>query len=148
MKNLINIDRLHKSIELINSRQIHPHGIQRGITTAYLYLMLGEVWLGDIKNAYLYIGESRLQAEQMCRNFKELINEHIENPRWLRTSRDMLVIDDQFYMFISAKGVETICGQSYHRVFLDVSPETRDNLMNSEGMKCLQAALVDGGDIV
>jgi hypothetical protein len=52
MKSMADIDRIHESVMTKQGRHISPHSR----VEAYMYLMLGEVWGGDIGNQYLCLG--------------------------------------------------------------------------------------------
>lgn len=150
MKNLINLDQLHRNIELIAAKCPHLHQRQRGITTAYLYLLLGEAWLGDHENSYLYIGESRLSTERMCRDFLELIQEHIDevDGKITHFTTNALSVDSRHFQFVPAKAVHSINSTTFHRIFLDLSEETRESVITNEVLASLCASLHPNGDFV
>ncbi len=66
-----NIDR--EKLEDVNIESMFPRG--QGRTFSYVLQMLGEAWLGDAGNQYLYIGERADYAKRIMRDFYEILRD-------------------------------------------------------------------------
>ena len=58
----LDITRLHNITEHINNKTVSKLPNKGGVTTAYMYLMLGEVWTSTTSNNYVYVGKDPLNA--------------------------------------------------------------------------------------
>ncbi len=92
---LLTIDQIHSITNRINSLSYYKHD-RRGYATAYMYLMLGEVWLGDIGNDYIYIGD---EAHHLMDSFVALIKFE-DIPVSVRGARVELPTVDQSFLFV------------------------------------------------
>ncbi len=112
----LDIDWLHLCITEINSKSGRTF---YGKTTAYLHLMLGEVWLGNDGNNYLYIGEDAQYAQNLLAQLLEKENIKFEK----RGASVYIPSKDQSFLFTPNRSgplsVVLNSGQKYHRVFKD-----------------------------
>lgn len=121
----INIDRLHKCIELIRDKERRPSRI--GITSAYLVLMAHEIELGDANNTYVYVSLNNKKAKEALDAFVEYIT-HVYGAVILtqvsQQSMRVATITGQQFIFVGMSGnvSSRFRGLSVHRVFLDVHP--------------------------
>jgi hypothetical protein len=122
----LDIERLHSTIETITDSN-HPYRKRAmGVTTAYLYMMLGEVQVGDSGNCYIYVTASPKNAGTVREDFRRLLwtTEQQESH-----SRDAMHIHlpetDQDFFFCS---LDYFClpfsfaGTRVHKVFFDTAP--------------------------
>lgn len=90
-------------------------------------LLMGEVFLGDEYNTYLYIGED-VEAQQIAMgSFIHRLN--VENQsvtRVLAASGKVIVNENQTFLFRHAGlDVTTVKGLRFDRIFIDVANEER-----------------------
>lgn len=137
---LLDVDRLHETIEKIHKGLDNCHRGE-GATLARLYLMLGEVELGDDGNQYLYIGENSYWAKEVAGNFLELVYEKYPEmrnslriqvePEW---RPDLIVLPNkQMYRFFSIDQLIVnngtgLFGFHFDKIFFDVSEDKQKAL--------------------
>ena len=125
------IYQLHRVIERIHNGEFFWRG--EGQTTAYIYLMAGEVELGDPGNQYLYVGENEMCAKMAARDFLDLVVEvypemsaYKKHLNWFPTT--VILPHGQRFIFM---GIDTFVlpqalkGVRFDRVFFDVSEQTQ-----------------------
>lgn len=104
------------------------HGKAYGKTFATVMLMLGEAWLGDPGNVYLYIGENLKWSERvMSETEKVFLYENFT----VACGRDRLFVGDEnnltkVFVFWSADGtlMDRPHGCHFTHTFIDVSDDS------------------------
>ena len=119
----LDIDRLHENVEALVD--FVPKG--DGKTTAILSLMLGEMWCGDLKNRYLFVGNDENHAKQACKQFAHIVTG--EGPIVRFMYEDTLNVGQSF-QFIGAERFlsGSFRGAEFARVFVDVCPISTERL--------------------
>ena len=113
----IDIDRLHRNVEGLG--EFVPKG--DGKSTAILSLMLGEVWCGDPKNFYLYVGNDENHAEQALKQFAHIVRS--EGPLVQFLNHDTINVGQSFrFIGVDRFLSDAFAGAEYARVFVDVRP--------------------------
>lgn len=124
---------INNKIDIPRLLDIVEHGYRGrgcGLTFATVMLMVGEAELGDPGNLYLYIGEN----EQICQYVRrELVNilTYIGIPIHTESRRNEVALANGLtFRFVSASLPtescwQAIAGYSFHRVFVDLTPESR-----------------------
>ena len=136
---VLDVDALHEITERIHRGDPLYRG--EGATLARLYLMFGEVELGDPENKYLYIGDTPFWAREVAHHFLQLVYEvypeMIESirvqlePEW---RPDMIILPNkQSYRFYSIDNIlvgggANLYGYSFDKIFFDVSPAKQEAL--------------------
>lgn len=140
--NAIDYDSLHSVVNDINNGIPTEDCYSR--TLAYLYLMLGEVELGDASNIYLYVAPDQVTVNWAMREFVHLImNEY--GLEMVISMDDGIVqtAHNQRFIFVSAPLVATHTrGISINRAFYDVQPLDRKDLCE------IYVHIVPDGDIL
>jgi hypothetical protein len=149
----LNIDQLHSVIEQIQDptkKEFIPR--QAGMTTAFLYLMLDEVYGGDYNNNYLYIcGNYDISLERVASAFSDLLlQENIDNHRLGLMGKKLIiqVSSGQVFQFTDINNVlnENFWhATSYNRVFIDVGQSWLGNI-HKEALK--YEIRMRGGDCI
>jgi len=70
----LDYDRLIHNIKQIKTHQSRGYNRATGITTAYAYLMLGDIELGDVGNRYVYVGINHNEARRVMEGMADLIS--------------------------------------------------------------------------
>lgn len=107
-----------------------------GKTLAYMYLMLGEYWLGEQGNSYIYVGENQHVSRMVGASFAELLEQEgveLGLKRNTAVSAELIVLKDKNMRFMFV-GVNRFCEQSFYagrrasRIFFDVTPRKQHEL--------------------
>lgn len=125
LKKSFDVDRLHAVID----GQRYGRGVGR--TFAVLTQLMGEVYLGDFGNHYLYLGDgpqSYISGEVM-RAFYNILHEEGYTVDVIRRAEGSVHVKDtdQLFLFKSmSSGMECrLRGYRFSRVFVDLMPDTR-----------------------
>lgn len=140
--NHIDCDRLHAAVIDINSGLPSDDPYSR--TLAYVYLMLGEVVLGDANNTYLYVAPEQIIVTWAMREFTYLVMQEYGREAIIRMSDGIVQTTyNQRFIFVSAPQVATHTrGISINRAFYDVQPSVRKDLRE------IYVHIVPNGDIL
>lgn len=149
---MLDIERLHKIVYKINN--CHALDVQEGTTTAYLHLMMGEVWLGSRENQYVYIGRDTNHINQVCLQFLSMLTEDNQTSEFPKKDIKVLhrsdgyhvIINEQSFVFITyLKANEPIfwCNRHFDRVFIDLNEY--NSLLH---LDIIQTIVAFGGDIL
>lgn len=112
---------------------------QMGITTAYLYLMLGEVWVGNENATHIYVANNYENSKHAMIRFIHLLNE--DNTSFVVTGDfDNMVVttDQQTFKFTTRTNlldaIGTI-GANVEKVFLDQDISATSHLADIEHLQ-------------
>lgn len=89
----------------------------------YIDLLMGEVFLGDLNNAYLYVGEDREAQQLAMGSFIRRVDEEGQQLTHVLAPLGKVVVNGtQRFMFVHKDQSDcTTRGMSFNRIFLDVS---------------------------
>lgn len=131
--NTLDRERLEKVIQHLERGGYIPRA--GGQTVARLYLMFGEVELGDPGNSYLYVSENATSANLVAREFYNLVCTTFPEmwrslPFEAELHLDTVILPNgQRYRFMSVDYLvhkpDAVLGQQFARVFFDVSDEVQ-----------------------
>lgn len=152
---MLDLFRLHSVIECLTDptcrSTLYPH---MGKTTAYQYLMLGEVWVGTPHEHYLYIGDNTKSAQLAAHGFADLLMLHgIERVRTRQNFTPLILISDAGQVFRFA-GLDMALtdviwhGTHYGRVFFDVCADVFAIDKNTTLNQLANNIFTSGADIV
>jgi hypothetical protein len=135
----LDLDRLHTNIDKLRRGAGFARG--EGQTVARIYMMAGEVELGDGGNQYIYIAEAYDHARMLGRDFLVLVQNiypqfALDNENQsVRTLSPTLIIlpNGQTYHFLSVDGLTAhegyaLRGRTFAKIFYDVSDEKEYSL--------------------
>lgn len=119
-------DRLDENVLQVCDPRVFYRG--RGITTAHLYLMLGEVWGGDAGNVYAYVSPFPKQHRDLEDAFIRLIEMHSDIFVVRHTRGHIALSNGQLFIFSTPYiiGDRDWLGKHIARVFSDVGVYHRD----------------------
>lgn len=124
MSDILDVDKLHQSIEQLLGG--HYRYRSTGATTAYLALMVGETWLGDPDNVYLYIGDG--QVDTVARQFAQQVRLAWDGAATIAEYNHRVDVNGQVFIFKSVLGMlkshEFLHSVAIDRVFFDVGDAT------------------------
>jgi len=127
----LDIDQLHYVIDQLRDPIQKNLIIRRaGVTTAYLYLMLDEVFGGDYNNRYLYIcgNHGLLEAKRVAQEFVKLLyyNDIDRSKVLMAGIPQVQVKSGQHFEFVDLRTVmreDFWRATHYDRVFIDIGQE-------------------------
>lgn len=142
----LDIERLHSVIHKLHNDAYLPR--RAGVTTAYLYLMLGEVWGGSPNNKYLYVGHNFASSLDVARLFYDLLVGEGIQVVVARSQRTIIQVENgQSFVFSWYGATKIPCfwkSTNYTRVFTDLQCGTQ-----GWELACVkQNAILAGGDAV
>ncbi len=109
---------------------------RKGRTLAFQMLMLGEVWLGDENNRYLYVGETLQHAKMVCVECAEMVaRDGMYQPTVVIASRVVRVGGKEFH-FMSPINLEPKGRLEWDRIFVDVNGELEKQVRRALSPKC------------
>lgn len=125
-----NIDR--DRLDLVNIASDLPR--RQGRTFMFLLQMLGEVWLGDPNNQYIYVGETQRHSQEILRDFVAMVKDEGFAVEVEPAKGKLTVVDPKpcsFY-FISGSNPSLIermsRGIRWSDVYVDLTYETADKV--------------------
>jgi hypothetical protein len=120
----LDIDRLHDVVEQIFSNDTVPR--TAGKTTATVYLMLGNVWIGENPGSYIYIGHTRVACDIAKMMFITSLQK--DGYKLEVSQHDVVVNGTQVFHFRSKDvlNVQDHKGSSIHNIFIDVNWDDMD----------------------
>ena len=148
----LDIDKLHNCVQKINQCEYLPPN--SGTTTAYLNLMIGEVWLGNPHNQYVYIGNDRGHVKNICLDFIVLLHMDQLTSEFSKKNIQVIyqnnyhhvLVNEQLFLFIDcikANDPKFWIGKDINRVFIDINeyrPRVKQNILDT--------IIAHGGDIL
>lgn len=120
----LDIDRLHDCVAAIHKGEHLDRAA--GATTARLFMLFGDIELGDHTNIYVYVGDSQVVCDMVKRKLIDLLT----NSGYVitHTTKDRITVDmNTFVRFITADQFLTsysLRGLKIARVYFDVSQHT------------------------
>lgn len=157
----LDLHRLQTVVERIHHGDRFHRG--EGQTVARIYLMFGEVEVGDPDNRYLYVAENSLCAKWVSRDFLELIyrvfpemKNSVDIKRHPEFYPDTVVLPNgQVYRFVSVDWIADwaearLRGCRFSKVFFDVSADKQYELdrQNTELIDALEDLQSTGAELV
>ena len=122
----MDLERLHFNIGIIDSGAAW-YGRGTGITTAYIEKMMGEFYLGDVSNSYIYVGQSPAAAKDTKWKMVECLNRDGHLIRDMRVEEFTIHAPGHpkfTFMSVSHFNRQPIHGIRGGRVFLDINQLT------------------------
>lgn len=153
---MLDLSRLHNVVDCLFDSDCRSKMSQyAGQTTAYQYLMLGEVWVGPPQENYLYIGNNTKSTQLVAHEFADLLTLHgIEHVRTRQNFTPLILISTtgQVFRFVGLDMAFTDIiwrGMRYGRAFLDIDDKTLTQLDESTAFTQLgNNILMSGADII
>lgn len=71
---MLDLDKLHRNVEIITSSEYRRRPRREGWTTALSYLLLGEVEMCDANSTYMYISTTGSESAYAQRMFVEVLD--------------------------------------------------------------------------
>lgn len=143
----IDIDRLHRVAEYILANKITQLPHHEGCTTAFLYLMLGEIWTHNPGQHYVYVG--KVPHTVFLDFVGILVQEEVEITSLYSIPAPMILLPTkQTFKFVD---IQQVCnevfwkGTTYNKIFFDedlysISSEQRGILLRE--VHCSGAILI------
>lgn len=117
----LDIDRLHDVVEQIfNNDDINRYA---GKTTAMVYLMLGNVWVGENPGKFLYIGHNSVVCDIAKMMFISALKK--DGYKLEVTQQEVIVDGTQIFYFRSGTRLSaqdlTLFSGGLHNMFIDIN---------------------------
>lgn len=140
----INIDKLHEIITSPPTDRAHGDGT----TTAILYLLLGEVELGEAGNSYLIIVNTQAWSRLMTKMFtallkKEGLDSLIEYDYMQSSTGHVNLVDGKQFIFMPVGSISHLHGISIDDVYFDMAPYSWRDLSYHE-KTLISTVLING----
>jgi len=123
-------DRLQEVVESLKQDGIGGRSVEK--STAIMYLLLGEVELGDPENVYAIVTHTYVWARQMGETFFEIVCQLHLQPNFNFISFDHTVFechDKKRFIFIPVADVASkLTGYVLADVYYDLGPYTKKDL--------------------
>lgn len=126
---VLNLDFLNRAVDKINTGAVRYRS--QGITTAYLYLMMGEYFLGGRENAYFYLARNLDASRIAKRQFEDMLSYEEDAIRYVNPQTIFLNNGQEYHFIgISQCTAHVLRGinPDYVRVFADVPPPFNQEL--------------------
>jgi len=121
---MLDVNKLQENVDRICEKEGMPRGCGR--TTALLYLLLGDVELGDAGNTYMFVSNSIHTSKRVQTLFLDMLHDHNLEFDYHQSFGRFVLANDTTVFFISLSQFLTLDafrGVKIDRVFLDVSYE-------------------------
>jgi hypothetical protein len=145
---MLDVDHLHHTLEQIYAGADTVAG--DGRTTAYMHMLLGEVWLADAGSCFVYVAETPQAARNaMLRFLVYISNEPTVQVRYHTTQQIILDPSRLSFFFVDVEYFVrrfAFLGTSVSKVFIDI-PHTTSSTY-AEVVSKAQILHVNGTDIV
>jgi hypothetical protein len=121
---MLDIDRLHRVLDQIYAGD--STGAGAGRTTAYMHMLLGEVWLADAGSCFVYVAETPTMARHAMLQFLVYVsNEPTVQMRHTTTRQIILDPTHISFFFVDVDYFVrrfAFLGTAVSKVFIDVPP--------------------------
>jgi hypothetical protein len=119
----LDIDTLHTATaHILNGTFSSYQHRRRRITTAFLYLMLGEVWVGNRGVTRLYVGKNSQDAKRVMAEFIDLLISDGNTPITYCMVKLTVTTEHQVFKFVSITRMIdgfSLAGLRAEKVFFD-----------------------------
>lgn len=147
----LDVERLHRCVEAIQTGQIH-HVLQRGegATTARLMLLVGDVELGDYGNLYIMVVDNQTMVDITQRALCDILTSY--GYVITRHNKGQVTFSNAIQVRFLTAGqffdTHALRGLKISRVFFDVSQHTLTRYDNDTIHYTLTTVQAGGADIV
>lgn len=121
---MLDVNKLQENVDRICEKDGMPRGCGR--TTALLYLLLGDVELGDAGNTYLFVSNNALASKRVQTLFLDMLHDHSIDVGYHQAFGRVVLANDTTVFFVGFSQFLTFDafrGVKIDRVFIDVSHE-------------------------